>query len=154
MLLLSAFADAQVSYGSRDWGSYNMKINVVTENDNVFLNLIFSSGNRKLTDTPKLLLRLMDDTIISLEGINLGATSKSGGGVIIYGVLVPDNYSVSETKFPISKEQILQFNKGIKKLRLNTTPKYHEKEWRTDKIGKKLYEAYIKSSSNSFQDDF
>ena len=61
---------------------------------------------------------------------------------------------ISEAKFLVSKEQIMQFKKGIKKLRLNTSPKYHERAWRKDKIGKKLFNAYMNSSPNSFEDGF
>ena len=156
-LLLLCFAidvSAQVSYGSISWGTYNMKINVVKENDSIFLHTIFTSEKKKISDSPKLLLRLMDESLISLEGKNLGSIQKNDGGIVIYGIIMYDNYFISEAKFPISKEQIKQFKKGIKKLRLNTSPKFHEKEWTIDKIGKKLYDAYLKSSSNSFEDDF
>ena len=57
-------------------------------------------------------------------------------------------------KCPRSKNQIEKFSKGIKKVRINTSPKYHEKEWRRDKIGKKLYAKYKESSSDSFEDNF
>jgi hypothetical protein len=36
----------------------------------------------------------------------------------------------------------------------NLTTLLHEKEWRKDKIGKKLCEIYKKSSSSSFEDGF
>lgn len=156
-LILCCFVinlNAQASYGSATWGTYNMKINVVTEKDSIFLYMVFTSEKKKIIDTPKLLLRLMDDTTMSLEGVNLGYIQKNDGGVVISGIIVSDNHFISEAKFPISKEQITKFEKGVKKLRLNTSPKFHEKEWTTDKIGKKLYEAYLKSSSNSFEDDF
>lgn len=154
LILLPKMANAQVSYGSITWGSYNMKIYVSTENESIFLNITYSDEELKLTDTPKLLLKLMDDTIISLEGDKISSLIKNDGGVIVSGVLVESNYYVSEAKFPITKEQILQLEKGIKKLRLNTSPKFHEKEWSIDRIGEKLYNAYIKSSSNSFEDGF
>lgn len=156
-LILCCFTlslNAQVSYGSASWGTYNMKINVITENNSIFLHTIFTSEKKKITDSPKLLLKLMDDTTISLEGVNLGSIQENDGGVVISGIIISDNRFISEAKFPISKEQITKFEKGIKKLRLNTSPKFHEKEWTTDKIGKKLYEAYLKSSSNSFEDGF
>lgn len=154
LLIAPMMANAQVSYGDTFWGSYNMKINVSTENDFIFLNVIYTDEKRKLTDTPKLLLRLMDDSVISLEGVNMSSQSKSDGGVILYGVYVESNLFISEAKFPITKEQILLLEKGVKKLRLNTSPKFHEKEWSRDKIGKKLFNAYLKSSSNSFEDGF
>ncbi len=145
---------AQISYGSTDWGTYNMKINVMTSNDSIYLNIIYTDQKKKLTDTPKILFKLLDNTTVSLEGKLLGNTNKSDGGVFVYGVLVEDNHHISEAKFPITKEQIEQFSKGIKKVRLNTSPKYHEKEWRKDKIGKILYNAYLKCSKNSFEDGF
>lgn len=154
MSALSIQVKAQVSYGDITWGSYNMKINVITENDSVFLSIVYIDEKRKLVDEPKLLLKLMDDEVISLNGQLLGNISKSDGGVIISGFFVESNHFISEAKFPITKNQINQFSKGIKKLRLNTSPKYHEKEWRKDKIGKILYESYKKSSPNSFEDGF
>ena len=146
--------NAQVSYGNATWGTYYMQINVVTENDSVFLNMTFTSEDRKITDHPKLLLRFMDDSMISLEGVNVSSVQKNEGGLIVYGLLLSSDYFISEAKFPISKEQISLFGKGVKKLRLNTSPKIHEKGWKIDKIGKKIYEAYLKCSPNSFVDGF
>ena len=74
--------------------------------------------------------------------------------LVISGVYIASNHFISEAKFPITREQIEGFSKGIKKIRLNTSPKYHEKEWKKDKIGRILYEGYRKSSGNSFEDGF
>lgn len=62
---------AQVSYGDNFFVDYNVKINVSTENDSTFLTLIITSERLKFSDRPKLLLRLMDDSVISLDGIIL-----------------------------------------------------------------------------------
>lgn len=157
LLFISALSNqvkAQATYGDKMWGSYNMKINVITANDSIFLNIVYTDSERKLTDTPKLLIKLMNDEVISLDGQPLGNMSKSDGGVVVYGVYVSSNYFISEAKFPITNDQISRFSKGIKKIRLNTSPKFHEKEWKKDKIGKILYDSYTKSSSNSFEDGF
>ena len=157
LLFLSALFNhvkAQVSYGSIAWGSYNMKINVITDSDSIFLNIIYADERRKLTDTPKLLIKLMDDEVISLDGQLLDNMNKSDGGIVVSGIFLESSYFISEAKFPITKDQINLFSKGVKKLRLNTSPKYHEKEWKRDRIGKILYESYIKSSPNSFEDGF
>lgn len=157
LLIFSALSNqvrAQASYGDTTWGNYNMKINVITDNDSIFLHIVYTNRVNKLVDTPKLLIKLMDDEVISLDGQPLGSLSKSDGGVVVSGYYVASNNFISEAKFLISKEQINLFSKGIKKLRLNTSPKYHEKEWKKDKIGKILYDSYIKSSSNSFEDGF
>lgn len=96
----------------------------------------------------------MDDSVISLDGYMLGATNKSDGAVVIGYTAIAINHYVTEAKFPISKEQAESLSKGVKKLRLNTSPNYHEKEWSKDKIGKKLYKKYKECSSNSFADGF
>ena len=145
---------AQVSYGDNFFVDYNVQINLSTENDSIFLTLILTSERFKMSDSPKLLLRLMDDSVISLDGYMLGATNKSEGAVMIGYTAVAINHYVTEAKFPISKDLVDKLSKGVKKLRLNTSPKFHEKEWRKDKIGKILYKKYVESSSNSFEDGF
>lgn len=157
ILIITCFClsgKAQVSYGDNFFVDYNVKINLSTENDSIFLTLILTSERLKMSDSPKLLLKLMDDTVLSLDGSMLGSTNKSEGAVMIGYTAVAINHYVTEVKFPISKEQVENLFKGVKKLRLNTSPKYHEKEWKKDKIGKKLYEKYKESSGDSFKDDF
>ena len=154
LLACSLIANAQASYGDIVFGDYNVKINVSTENDSVFLSLIMTSENKKMADKPKLLLRFVNDTMISLDGTLLSSTSQSDGAYMIGNVAIASNYFITEAKFPITKEQMELFKEGIKKLRLNTSPKFHEKEWRKDKIGKTLYKKYKESSGNSFEDDF
>ncbi len=158
LLLLIAFSysycKAQVSYGDNFLVDYNVKINLSIENDSTFLTLILTSERLRMSDNPKMLLRLMDDEVILLDGHMLVSTNKSEGAVMIGNTAVAINHYVTEAKFPIAKEQIEQFSKGIKKLRLNTSPKFHEKEWRRDKIGKKLFAKYKESSANSFEDNF
>ena len=154
LLALSYIANAQVSYGDNVLVDYNVKINVSTENDSTYLTLILTSEKLKMSDSPKLLLRMMDDTVFSLDGHLLSASNKSEGAVLIGSVAVAVNHFITEAKFPITKDQIEQLSKGVKKLRLNTSPKFHEKEWHRDKIGKKLYAKYKESSANSFEDNF
>ena len=154
MFSLSIQVNAQATYGDITWGSYNMKINVITDNDSIFLSIIYTDGKHKIVDEPKLLIKLMDDEIIYLDGQLLSNMSKSDGGVVISGLYFASNYFISEAKFPITRKEIEHFSKGIKKIRLNTSPKYHEKEWKRDKIGKILYESFKKCSPNSFEDGF
>lgn len=153
-LILSSQAFSQASYGDNFFVDYNVKINVSTENDSTYLTLILTSESLKMSDSPKLLLRMMDNTVVSLDGHLLSASNKSEGGVVVSGIILSSDYFITEAKFPISKEQMNHFKVGVKKLRLNTSPKYHEKEWKRDKIGAILYNAYVKSSGNSFEDNF
>ena len=145
-----SYCKAQVSFGSVN----KVKINLITEKDSTFLTLFLKSEKLKISDSPKMLLRLMDDSVISLDGYMLGSTNKSEGAVMIGYMAVAVNHYITEAKFPITKEQVESLSKGVKKLRLNTSPKLYEKDWNKDKIGIKLYKKYQESSSNSFEDGF
>ena len=154
IVLSCTCTQAQVSYGDRAFGDGNIKINVSTEKDSVYLTFIITSWKYKMSDSPKVLFRLMNDEVISLDGKIIGSSIMNDGAVMVGYVAVSSNEYVTEAKFPIAKNQIEKFSKGIKKVRINTSPKYHEKEWRRDKIGKKLYAKYKESSSDSFEDNF
>ena len=154
MLVLSIEVKAQAKYGDIGWGNYEMTLNVVQEKDSFFLNVIYKDRKLKLVDSPKLLIKLMDDEVIYLDGQFISSTDKTEGGVMISGIFIQSSHIVNQALFPISVNQIEQFTKGIKKIRLNTSPRYHEKEWKKDKIGRILYEGYRKSSGNSFEDGF
>lgn len=146
--------NAQVSYGNKYFGGTNMNINVSTENDSIFLTVILISDRQKMVDAPKLLLRLTDEKVISLDGLLLASSSKNEGAYMIGNVAVASSYYITEAKFPITREQMEQLSKGVRKLRLNTSPNFHERNWRRDRIGKILYAKYMESSSNSFKDGF
>lgn len=154
LLLTPLAVQAQASYGDRSFGEGNFKYSISTENDSIYLKLIIVSWKFKFSESPKMLIRIMDDSVISLEGYLIGSSEKDSGSVIVGNVAVASNEYVSEAKFPVSKTQIELFSKGIKKIRLNTSPDFHEKEWIRDKIGKKLYQQYKNSSGNSFEDNF
>ena len=55
------------------------------------------------------------------------------------------DYHKEAAIFSLSYEQLLMIAKGVKKLRLDTQPKFFEKEWRNGKFGKQLYKDYQKS---------
>ena len=154
IVLSCTCTQAQVSYGDRAFGDGNIQINVSTEKDSVYLTFIDTSWKYKMSDSPKVLFRLMNDDLISLDGKLLDSSIMNEGAVMIGNLAISSNEYITEAKFPIAKNLIELFSKGIKKVRINTSPKYHEKEWRRDKIGKKLYAKYKKSSSDSFEDNF
>lgn len=155
VILIVLLSVLSYSYSSAQVSFSGVKINVTTENDSIFLNVVYKSENKKLIETPKLLLRLMNDDVLMLDGKLLGVQNQTEGGLMLYGgVFISANGFVSEAKFYVTKEQMIKIGMGVKKFRLNTSPKYVEKEWIKDKIGMKLYNKYLESSSNSFQDGF
>lgn len=149
MCFASGFA--QVKYSK---GSDKVIMNVVTEDSLCYLLVNFSSEKKKMMDTPKLLIRLFNDEVISLEGDLLYISEKAEAGVMVGYMMIPISKKISDAKFLISRSQIDKLSVGVKKIRLNTSPKFHEKEWSKDKIGKKLYESFSNAIPNSFNDNF
>lgn len=154
MAMISISASSQVKFGNGALGDYDAKIKVVTENDSIYLLMTFRDYYNKFADTPKFLIKLCDNTIMELQGTNLSSSTKDEDSAIIGGIVVSSTLNVCNLKFPITREQMESLRKGVKKVRLNTSPKYREKEWRKDKIGKAIYKEYKHSSSNSFRDKF
>jgi hypothetical protein len=154
LTLFSVNSFAQVKFGNGALGDYDVKINVETQNDSICLHMTYRDEHCKLAGAPKLLLKLFDDSIIELAGKNLSEVTKNEGGYVVSGVMFSENIYIADVNFPITKDQMESLKKGVKKIRINSSPKYREKEWENDKIGKKLYKDYEKSSSNSFQDNF
>jgi len=155
LLLGCAYCSAEVKYsGSHRGYHYILTISIVKENGKAFLDVLSMDRRRTQIEEPKMLIKLMNDSVIALEGKLINSNVMSRGGVVVSNIMMEASYYVSEAKYPISPEQISQFGQGIKKLRLNTSPYIHEKEWKKDKIGKKLYEEYLNCSPNSFEDKF
>lgn len=152
-LLLLCFMSgfAKVQFGNM---SYDVIFNMETQNDSICLLVTLNDNDNKVTDTPKLLIKLFNDSIIELQGKLLSSTVQDDYGAVIGGMILSENMYVSNMKFQISKSLIESIKNGIKKIRLNSLPKYREKEWGKDKIGKALYKEYSKCSSNSFRDGF
>ena len=151
LILGCAYCSAEVKYGGM---SYSMRMRITKENNEAFLNVRLQDLTKVMTESPKMLIKLMNDSIINLDGKIMSTSHKNEGGVVVANIVVESDFIVSDAKFPITPEQIKQIGLGVKKLRLNTSPNYHEKEWKKDKIGKKLYEEYLNCSPNSFEDKF
>jgi hypothetical protein len=154
MAMMSLSISSQVKFGNGALGDYDAQIRVVTEDNSIYLLMTFRDYDNKFVDTPKFLIKLFDDTVMELQGTNLSSSTDDNGAVIVSGVVIPFDLNVCNLKFPITLEQIESLKKGVKKVRLNTSPKYREKEWHKDKIGKAIYKEYEHSSSNSFRDKF
>lgn len=109
----------------------------------------------------RILIKLMDDTVITLDS-ELGGTSEKKVDVI--GHKAYTHYQVF-SQYTINEKHLCDFSKGVKKVKVENTDSniIIEKEWKTDKIGSYLYRQYnlisesLKNSSgdkDSFEDGF
>ena len=89
--------------------------------------------------------------VITLNGVNIGNGSQSAG-MVIGNIVYPITEINSTAQFLITPQQFELLKDGVAKIRISMTPMNHEKSFKKDKIGKKLYDFFIKQQSVS--DDF
>jgi len=150
-LLLSLVAMGQVSYGNSVLSKYFVDIEVLTETRGPSLVVIMTSGKYRMSSHPQLFLQLMDDVEILLEGKVLTSDNNKDETFLAKHHFPMTSDKVSIAQFPVKESQIRKFLRGIKLLRLNTSPKTHEKKWKSDKIGKELYAIYKESAASGRQ---
>ena len=73
----------------------------------------------------------------------IGDRSQSTG-LISGNIVIPVTEITSTAQFKITPQQFEVLNEGVAKIRLSMTPMNHERTFQKDKIGKKLYQFYLK----------
>lgn len=86
----------------------------------------------------RMLLRLFDDSVIELKASD--ACNGSVRDIIKIGNSVSHTYSITPI-FDVTSSQLNSIiEKGVKKVRIEISPDFYEKEFKKDKIGKTLIE--------------
>lgn len=80
--------------------------------------------------------------ILKFSGEFLDNGTQSAG-IVTGNIIIPVTSIISTVQFEVSAEQFEQLKNGIIKVKLSTTPIEHERTFKKDKIGKKLYEYYV-----------
>ena len=90
-----------------------------------------------------MLFKTFEGNVIELKGELMGNGSESAG-IVSGNVVIPITEISSTAQFTATPFQFEQLKNGISKVRLSTTPIEHERTFKKDKIGKKLYQFFIK----------
>jgi len=88
-------------------------------------------------------IRTFSGKYLELKGTVIGNGSQSAG-IISGNVVIPITEISSTAQFRITSQQFEILNEGVAKIRLSMTPMNHERTFKKDKIGKKLYQFYQK----------
>lgn len=78
-----------------------------------------------------------------MKGTVIG-NGRESAGIISGNVVIPVTELSSTAQFRITPQQFEILNEGVAKIRLSMTPMNHERTFKKDKIGKKLYQFYQK----------
>ena len=88
-------------------------------------------------------IRTFTGKVLELQGTVLGNGSQTAG-IISGNIVIPVTEINSTAQFWITPEQFEILNDGVEKIRLTMTPMNHERTFKKDKIGKKLYQFFLK----------
>ena len=129
----------------------SMKYSVAKQDSRFFIIASVSSDRLKFLQEPTMKIRTTHSDVLTIKGSNIGNGSESAG-VVIGNIVYPVTEINSTAQFPITPIEFEKIKDGIVKIRLSMTPMNHEKSFKKDKIGKKLYQLYLKEKSKG--DDF
>ena len=121
----------------------SMKYSVTKQDTTYYIIATVKSDRLSFLKEPIMLIKNFDGEVIKLYVSNIGNGSETGG-VLIGDIMCPITEINSTAQFKITPEQFETIRNGISKVRLSTTPIEHEREFTKDKIGKKLYQFYLK----------
>ena len=126
-----------------------MKYSVAKQDTSYYIIATVRSDRMTFLSEPTMKVRTFNDEVITLTGTAIGNGSQSAG-IVSGNIIIPVTEISSTAQFKVSPEQFESIKSGIAKIRLDMTPMNHERTFKKDKIGKKLYQFYLNAKS---QDD-
>lgn len=127
----------------------NMKYSIAKQDTAYYIIATVRSDRMYFLNNPVMKIRTFNNNIFTLSGTIIGNGSKSMG-IVSGNIVIPITEISSTAQFQVTSEQLKAINNGIAKVHLSMTPTNHERTFKKDKIGKKLYQFYLKIKS---QDD-
>lgn len=137
-------ADAQsVGYNYKPMSprACNIKFSVSKRDTTYYIVAVVKSGKRKFIGKTSMMMKTFDGQVLKLEGEEIDEESTSGW-VIIDGFFIPMSHKAYTAQFAITPAQLEVLRQGVAKILVSTLPTPHERDFKEDKIGLKLYEFY------------
>ena len=154
LMLLALTSKAQtVSYTYKPFSSKGctMKYSISKQDSLYYIVATVKSDKLKFLKEPTMMIRTFNDDVIKLQGALIDNSTQSVG-IMSGNIMIPVTNVSSTAQFIITPVQLESLEAGVSKVRLSTTPIVHERSFKKDKIGKKIYELYIKDENKD--DDF
>ena len=124
---------------------------VAKQDSSYYIVVSIKSDRFQFLKETTMMLRNFNNEVLKLEGKHIGDGSETGG-IVAGNMVIPVTELSTTAQFPITPEQMEFFSKGIAKIRITAIPMNHERTFKKDKIGKKLY-MYLKKLTEE-KDDF
>lgn len=146
LLIISYQSNAQTvgyTYKALAAEGCNMKYSVAKQDTMYSIVATVRSDRMNFLSEPTMKIRTFSGKYLELKGTVIGNGSQSAG-IISGNVVIPVTEISSTAQFRITPQQFEILNEGVAKIRLSMTPMNHERTFKKDKIGKKLYLFYKK----------
>lgn len=127
----------------------NMKYSVVKQDTAYYIIATVKSDRLNFLKESTMLLKTFDGEVIKLYGSQIGSGSETAG-IVSGNIVLPVTEISSTAQFKISPQQFELLKKGVAKIRLSTIPIEHERTFAKDKIGKKLYQFFLKQKNKDY----
>lgn len=124
----------------------NMKYSVSKQGDSYSIVATVRSDRMVFLGNPTMKIRTFNDSLLELPGVVIGGGSESAG-IVSGNIVIPVTEIKSTAQFSITPEQFEILKEGVAKIRLSMTPMNHERTFKKDKIGKKLYQFFQKEKT-------
>lgn len=124
----------------------NMKYSVAKQDTAYYIIATVKSDRLNFLKESTMSLKTFDGEVIKLYGSQIGSGSETAG-IVSGNIVLPVTEISSTAQFKISPQQFELLKKGVAKIRLSTIPIEHERTFAKDKIGKKLYQFFLKQKN-------
>lgn len=129
----------------------SMQYSVAKQNEKFYIIATVQSDRMKFLEESTMMIRTANGDVLKFTGELIDNGTESAG-IVSGNMVIPVTSIISTAQFEVSPEQFELLKDGIIKVRLTTIPIEHEREFKKDKIGKKLYEFYLNAKNK--EDDF
>lgn len=151
LLIVGVFMLALNTYGQTVGYTYkplasegcNVKYSVSKQDTTYYIIVTVKSDRLIFLNKSTMLFKTFEGNVIELKG-ELMSNGSESAGIVSGNVVIPITEISSTAQFTATPFQFEQLKNGISKVRLSTTPIEHERTFKKDKIGKKLYQFFIK----------
>ena len=123
---------------------------VAKQDSSYYIVVSIKSDRFQFLKETTMMLRNFNNEVLKLEGKHIGDGSETGG-IVAGNMVIPVTELSTTAQFPITPEQMEFFSNGIAKIRITAIPMNHERTFKKDKIGKKLY-TYLKKLTEDKDD--
>ena len=121
----------------------------ITKKDSTYiLTSSVKSLGLTLLKEPAILIKTFKNNIITLNG-ELINNNSSSVGIMFDNFIIPIIENTTIAQFKIKEEYLELFKEGVAKIRITTIPSTHERTFKKDKIGMKLYNAYMNTKNET-----